>query len=188
MAACVAAGCAWRSTGVEHFLGPVYFRVADASATRALVWQVRRFAIGADGGDRVSLWMGALERTAIASTDQSAASSGSVVWRSPLVWSCDGQPGDWCFSPLFLTVENASRTVFVQTTIIGARLELGAETTGLLIGAERRATVWPEADAMTFVAFDSSHPIDADLAVWASRDFGEGASMPIHQILEVITP
>jgi hypothetical protein len=166
-------GCAWRSGGAEHYLGPVMFRHTAGAGGEAVVSQVRSLGLLAEGGRQWGLTLGMLDRITVA-----PRTAPGPVWTAlgvgPLV------PERWHLSLAYLRGIGVPAAPLVVRRLYGAQLAAGVEATALSVGVIVRADMRPPDDAVTLLEFDAASPLRARLTVWPAAE----AAVRATEILE----
>lgn len=157
-------GCAWRSGGVEHYLGPVSFRHVSPPTGRAYVSQVVRWGLSTEGGSSWGISVGMSERISVApvaSAEKTGLATRRPRWTSPL--SAAGMPAEneWHLSLLYLRVEDVPPPMLVSRTVFGAEAVAGQEVSAFTVGLATRTLSMAPANAFSTLHFESARPMEA---------------------------
>jgi hypothetical protein len=182
-------GCAWRSGGVEHYLGPVLFRYNEPRADTAATHQVIAVGALAEGGSQWGLSLGVVQRTTVSprfiGSTESAPSTRPVSWSSPFGALGQAEPGRWQLSLFYLRLTAAETAGLVARRLYGAQVVVGRELNAASIGMTAVTRVHMPDDALVLVDYDARAPMSAVFSVWP---VGREQELPLSNVLEEVTP
>jgi hypothetical protein len=176
------AGCAIRTSGADHYVGPLFHRTTAACGS-TYVSEVLHVGPLAEVGRQTGVSVGIVERVAVTPAPGSDAPCDDRAGKPLLGVPPSPQPGRWAFSPFYLRVARRGEPRLVRRSLSGAQLAVGAETMALSLGAVFTTLVSPPDDAVCAIRFDASRPMETRFTVWTVRPDG---SIPEAAIFEEV--
>lgn len=178
--------CAWRSGGVEHYVGPVSFRHISPPRGKAYVSQVIRWGLSVEGGSSWGISVGMSERIAVAPISSTGTKPGTAIklphWSMPFGTVPKPTENTWHLSLLYLRIEDVRRPLFTSRTAYGLDAVVGEEASAFSIGYASRSRSMPPENAFSTLHFESSSPIEAQAKVWP--DFSERSGLATDLVEE----
>jgi len=178
--------CAWRSGGVEHYVGPVSFRHVSPPQGKAYVSQVVRWGLSAEGGSSWGVSVGMSERIAVAPISSTGTEAATAIklprWSMPFGTVPRPTENAWHLSLLYLRVEDMPKPLFTSRTSCGVDAVIGEEASAFSIGYASRSRTMPPENAFSTLHFESSRPIEAQAKVWP--DFSERSGLATDLVEE----
>jgi len=169
-------GCAWRSGGVEHYIGPVSFRYVSPPSGKAYVGQVVRWGLSTEGGSSWGISVGMSERIGVAPLSSSKIKSKSRLprWSMPLSLVQTPAENQWHWSLFYLRVEDMPPPVFFSRSVCGLEAVMGQEVTTFSIGLAHRTLSTPPEQAFSTLHFETARPMETRAKVWSGGTENNG--------------